>query len=325
MKKLLLLCLLSLPAFAQSNFLTTNPALAAQGTTCLPTNCLIMQLPPGTQSVGVTIKGTFSATLNFEESTDQTATIISANAFPQPSGASVNSATAAGTWVIATAGMTHVQVRMSAFSSGGATVSLSASPSAAGIPQSTSTTPLQATLAGISNANPLPVSLAASASAPVTFRAATVFTPAATAATDIFTLTGSATKTCDVTHIQISCTATAAVASDVILLKRSTADTAGTSSPVTAVPLDSNSAAGTCTVLAYTANPTTGSLVGNVSIDKSAISTATGAPQALIDDFGIRQTQPLILRGVAQVAAVNLNGATLAGLSCDIEVEWTEQ
>lgn len=312
MKKILLLCLLSLPAFAQSSFLTTNPALAAQGTTCLPTNCLIMQLPPGTQSVGVTIKGTFSATLNFEESTDQTATIVSANAFPQPSGASVNSATAPGTWVIATAGMTHVQVRMSAFSSGGATVSLSASPSAAGIPQGTNNTPL-------------PVTLAASASAPVTYRAAAVFTPAATAATDIFTLTGSATKTCDVTHIQISCTATAAAASDVILLKRSTADTAGTSSPVTAVPLDANSAAGTCTALAYTANPTTGSLVGSVSIDKAAISTATGAPQALIDDFGIRQTQPLILRGIAQVAAVNLNGATLAGLSCDIEVEWTEQ
>lgn len=91
------------------------------------------------------------------------------------------------------------------------------------------------------------------------------------------------------------------------------------------MPLDSNNAAGTCTALSYTANPTTGSLVGNVSIDKASITTATGAPQALIDDFGTRETQPLILRGTSQVAAINLNGATVAGISCDVEIEWTEQ
>lgn len=312
MKRLLLFCLLSLPAFAQSGFLTTNPALAAQGTTCAPTNCIQMQLPPGTQSVGVTIKGTFSATLQFEGSTDQTATTVNVNAFPVPSGANVTSATAAGTWAIPTAGMSHIQVRVSTYSSGGATVSLTASPSAAGIQEGTTGTPL-------------PVTIVTSANTPATYRSAASFSPAATAATDIFTITGSASKTCSVTHVQLSCTATVAAASDVIILKRSTADTAGTSGAVTAVPLDSNSAAGSCTVLSYTANPTTGSLVGNVSIDKAAISTATGAPQSLIDDFGIRETQPLILRGTSQVAAVNLNGATLAGLSCDIEIEWTEQ
>lgn len=160
---------------------------------------------------------------------------------------------------------------------------------------------------------------------PASYRAAISFSPTATAATDIFLIGGSATKTVRVTHLGIACTATAAVAADVIFLKRSSADTAGTSTGATAVALDSGDSAATATVLAYTANPTVGGLFGNVSIDKSSITTTTGAPQFLFEDFGVRNTRSVVLRGTAQQLAINLNGASIAGIACDAEVEWTEE
>lgn len=163
------------------------------------------------------------------------------------------------------------------------------------------------------------------ATVPPSYRGAISFTPTATAATDIFVIGGSATKTVRVTHLALSCTATAATAVDVIFLVRSTADTAGTSTPVGKVQLDSADANATNTVLAYTANPTVGNLVGNVSIDKTAFSTTTGAPQFFFSDFGIRRTRSIVLRGTAQQLAINLNGQSIAGIACDAETEWTEE
>jgi len=157
------------------------------------------------------------------------------------------------------------------------------------------------------------------------YRAASSFAPTGTAATDVFVIGGSATKVIKVTHLAIACTATAAIATDVIILKRSTADTVGTPVAATLVPLDSNDAAATATVNAYTANPTTGSLVGNLSLDKASITATTGAPQFYFEDFGIRNTRSVVLRGTAQQVAFNLNGASITGIACDAEVEWTEE
>jgi len=157
------------------------------------------------------------------------------------------------------------------------------------------------------------------------YRAAIAWAPPAAAATDILVIGGSATKTVRVTHVSIACTATAAIAADVIFIKRSAADTAGTSTAATLVPLDSSDAAATNTVLAYTANPTINGTVGNVSMDKASITTTTGAPQLYFEDFGIRNTRSVVLRGTAQQLAINLNGQTIAGLACDAETEWTEE
>lgn len=157
-----------------------------------------------------------------------------------------------------------------------------------------------------------------------TYRTATNWTPTATAATDIFTVTGSATTVVRVNHIGISCTATAAVATDVILQLRSTADTGGSSSSAPLNRLDPNDPAPTATVLAYTANPTPGALVGPISDDKASITTATGAPQFYFEDFGIRNGKPVVLRGTGSVLAIGLNGASITGVACAAEVELTE-
>lgn len=169
-----------------------------------------------------------------------------------------------------------------------------------------------------------------------TYSAAKVGLVPGSSATDIFTITGSTTKTIRVTRIELAATTTSATpaALDILLLKRSTANTGGTStgSP-TAVPHDSNNAAASATVLAYTAPPTTGNLVGTAIRNQKylmalATSTATDFPQIdhLMWDFGDRPAQAIVLRGTGDVLAINLNAATpTATASFDIAIEWTEE
>lgn len=146
----------------------------------------------------------------------------------------------------------------------------------------------------------------------------------AAAATDIFTITGSASATVFVTQVIVSGVQTTAGLQDVQLILRSTADTLGTSGAVTAVPHDSTDAAASATVLAYTANPTTGTPVGTFRRGYVPVAGATSVVNPLvIFDFG-KRGKPMTLRGIAQVLAVNLGGATLTGGTFDISVEWYE-
>lgn len=157
----------------------------------------------------------------------------------------------------------------------------------------------------------------------------------ASSATDIFTITGSSSKTVRITRIEIGGTTTSATpaALDIVLLKRSTANTSGTSTAPTIVPHDINDAAATATVLAYTANPTTGTLVGNLRNQKLmlmlATYTATDFPMndKLIWDFGNRAGErAIVLRGTGDVLAINLNAVTAtATASLDIAIEFTEE
>lgn len=147
---------------------------------------------------------------------------------------------------------------------------------------------------------------------------------AAAAATDIATITGSGTTTVFVTRVTVSGVQTTAGLNDVLLVKRSTADTGGTSSAGTAVPHDSSDAAASATVLAYTANPTLGTTVGAIRRNYIPVAGTTSVVNPIVDyEFGERG-RPVILRGTGQVLAVNLNGATLAGGTFDVNFEWFE-
>ena len=152
------------------------------------------------------------------------------------------------------------------------------------------------------------------------------YSPAASG-TDIFTLTGSATKTVAVVGVWYSCLATAASPQEVYLAKRSTADTSGTSSAPAKVPTDSGNTAATATVLAYTVNPTPGSLVGNVGGGK--VTCANGTTPVSGGGFGqaanlLAGGQPILLKGTSEVLAINLGGTTASGESGIPVVEWRE-
>lgn len=148
---------------------------------------------------------------------------------------------------------------------------------------------------------------------------------AAASATDIATLSGSATKTIYITKVIISGVQTTASLNDILLVKRSTADTGGTSTAQTAVPHDSADAAASGIVLAYTANPAAlGTLVGSFRRGYVPVSSAaTVVPAIVVFDFGDKG-KPIVLRGIAQQIAINLNGVTLVGGAFDIDIEWYE-
>src|SRR5262245_64634991 len=81
-----------------------------------------------------------------------------------------------------------------------------------------------------------------------------IFSPDATPA-DVFTITGSATKTVSITKMCISSVQSTAGINAWYLTKRSTANSGGTSSNLTEIPYDSNNAAATATTLSYTVDP----------------------------------------------------------------------
>jgi hypothetical protein len=153
----------------------------------------------------------------------------------------------------------------------------------------------------------------------------------AAAATDIFTITGSASKTIRVLKIRISGNQSTASTENVLVIKRSAANSGGTSTSQTAVPHDSNDAAASATVLAYTVSPSLGAAVGTVRSEKLVLTAAatggafTGTLNILELVFGHGPSKAIVLRGTSQVLAINLNAQTLTGSSINIDIEWTEE
>jgi hypothetical protein len=146
-------------------------------------------------------------------------------------------------------------------------------------------------------------------------------------ATDIFTIRGSATKVIRITKIIIDATQTTASKRDVLLIKRSTANTGGTSAARTPIAYDSSSVAATATCVSYTVNPTAlGTAVGTILARKLFIGTTTSVTNdSLIVDFGNRPSQAIVLRGVSEGLSINLNAITSTGNLFDISIEFTEE
>lgn len=159
-----------------------------------------------------------------------------------------------------------------------------------------------------------------------TYRATIVNLAGGASVTDLLTVTGSATKTIRIRKIVLQAVAGANQVIDVVLIKRSTADTGGTSTSVTMVPVDSNDAAATAVVTAYTANPTLGTTVGNVDARKAFLPGSNNGPtEPTIFDFGDNASKAIVLRGTAEQLAINLNGLNVASDTYNITVDETEE
>lgn len=160
--------------------------------------------------------------------------------------------------------------------------------------------------------------------APTYVASATGYTAYATP-TDMFTIYGSATKTIAISGLVIEMGATAGTLVSLYWIKRSTANTGGTSSALTPVPFDSADAAATATLKSYTAAPTLGTAAGTIAIVPTTTGTLTGAPSTVnypttsgvlalgAPSLVVDMRKPVILRGVAEGLAINLNGAALPG------------
>lgn len=129
---------------------------------------------------------------------------------------------------------------------------------------------------------------------------------------DALELVGSASKVVKVRRIVIDRPSAETVA---VFNKRSAADTGGTATAATVVPVDSGDPAGTAVLKRYTVAPTQGTLVGEVN------RVTVGVTQTLFESFGDGTSKPLVLRGTAETLCVTLTvAATIRGM-----VEWTEE
>lgn len=149
------------------------------------------------------------------------------------------------------------------------------------------------------------------------------FTPPATP-TDMATITGSASATIRVIRARLSTTQTVAGINIFHLIKRSTANSGGTSSALTAIPNDSSAVAASATCLSYTANPTLGSAVGTLS----RLNLLSPALASVINSLQTYEFGPsgIVLRGITQVLAFSFAGAALpTGLSINVDFDWTEE
>lgn len=293
------------------NYPTTNPVyqpaailpattLTAAGTVAFQNN--------GNGTMYMRVAGTNSVIAATVEVSDQRAgtPVWSGISMQQIPGPRVGSVTANGLYRLNVAGAAQVRFNLASFTGTNVIVSFSA---------------------GLGNdfVTTLP-------SARATYSITTVGETAASSATDFLTVTGSASKIIRITKASCSGIATAIGAGTIVGVKRSTPNTSGTAANTpTIVPLDSiNYLTPAATVTQYIANPTTGTLVGNVAADVlvyTPAATTTISTQPLRWQFGfLPGEQEVTLRNQSQVFALNGNGATLpSGHALNCTITWTEE
>lgn len=150
-----------------------------------------------------------------------------------------------------------------------------------------------------------------------------------TTTTDIACLPGNASNTVIVRRITISCTQTTAGIVNFSIIRRSAADSAGTSANITVGKDDSSSAAAVSVPLVYSAAPTRGTIdtmVANFSI--GCLASGTASPNDVwIENWNDKAK---VLRGTAQefcislAAAIDGSGTTVTGGNINGRFEWTE-
>jgi hypothetical protein len=156
-----------------------------------------------------------------------------------------------------------------------------------------------------------------------TYKAITAaFVPAASA-TDIWDIFGNVTTTVVVTRLRVTATQTTAGTVNLTALSRSTANSAGTRVVSTATRLEQADTAASSVPGHYTANPTTGTLFGNVAGGIALVGSTTTGPGVWEFNFGDKG-KGVVLSGTAQGLAINLGAVTVTGGSFVVEAEYYE-
>jgi len=155
--------------------------------------------------------------------------------------------------------------------------------------------------------------------------------------TDMLVISGSASKTVIVTGLWMQVQGSSSTGFTVYIVKRTTANTGGTSATQTPVSMDSTNAAATAVINLYSAAPTLGTSAGNVLIFGATTTSAPsysasigvgGAANPVVASnpvTAIDIRQPITLRGAAESLAWGFNGGALpAGFLTIWGVEWSE-
>ncbi len=284
---------------------------AAGANTVASTATLPAYIVFSTQSIGtstVTISGTYTGLVaTIQGAVQRSGTVVWTNLSINPvgsAGGQTKQINKNGSYQVNSAGFSQIRVAISALASGSVVADYAGSGAGA--------------------------SVLANHERKATFRSAFVtLTPAATA-TDIIVLPGNATTTVRVTRASCLWQSTATGTANFYFVKRTTANTGGTSATGSVVALDSNDIANASTPVAYSVNPTTlGASAGTVE-EVAAMTYNLGTlafiPTPTTLTFGATANEEVVLRGAAQSFAISNNGAAVVSgglLSCTLE--WTEE
>ena len=150
------------------------------------------------------------------------------------------------------------------------------------------------------------------------------------AATDVFSITGFNGGMVKVTKMIMGGVATAALASGISLVKRTSPNTGGTATTVAGVLRDNTiSEPSRALIQAYTANPTLGTAVaptgGNIGIMVLPLGTSAAPINPLQIGLGDGGLLYPTLRSANDVLAINMAGVTILGGLLTINIEWTEE
>jgi len=145
--------------------------------------------------------------------------------------------------------------------------------------------------------------------------------PAANA-TDVFILTGSATKLVRLLYLELFITQTVSAGTySWFLWRRSTLDTGGTPAVLTPKVHDTTDPAATVVVREYLANPTLGTSVGittraQIYHSDGTVGNESSQPGYVFNFIQNGFDKGIVLRGVNEMIALNFNGAAVpAGLT----------
>ena len=154
--------------------------------------------------------------------------------------------------------------------------------------------------------------------------------------TDICTLTGASGKVINIKRIYFTASQTNTSLENILVMKRSSANSGGTSVSSGGIPHDSMNSFGVVTPAAsatfrvYGTNPTLGNSLGIILAAKRLIiataplATASEMSQDPLYEHS-RADQDLTLRSASELVSINLAGITLAGGLFNCSFEWTEE
>lgn len=159
-----------------------------------------------------------------------------------------------------------------------------------------------------------------------TYTAAILNLSPASAATDFFTLSGISGGKVRIIALDISATRTNTGYVDFLALLRSTDNSGGTFTLPSPISHESTDSASAAIVKAYTANPTLGTLRGNIHAQKLFIPSANAASASGDSSIDIIKNigKPITLLSPSEIFALNLNGQTVAGGLFNISISWIE-
>jgi len=279
-------------------------------------NSQVVATTNGCSTVRFQITGTWAGQINFEGSIDGSVYNVTIQGKFDTTNAIQSNVNVNGTLIVPCGGLQLIRARFAIATSGTANIAWDASVGSSFL-EIFNTTPQQL------------LTRSESVLSTKQLYSATVnnLTPPATP-TDMVTITGSSTKTIRVLAIELFPSQTLSGTNTFFIIKRSAADSGGTSTSPTIVPHDSGNAAATAVVRQYTVNPSLGAAVGTLYTAK----VTTPAAGALVQDGYIFDfvkmaiDSGIVLRGTTEVLALNFNGAALpGGLNINANVIFLEE